>query len=62
MKIGDLVKPKVKYASGERLFGIVLKVEENFFKTYNDHREDRLTIYWSHEETTFEPDSYLELI
>jgi len=62
MKKGDLVKPKVKYASGERLFGIILKIEENFYTTYNDCLEDRLTIYWTHGETTFEPDSYLEVV
>jgi hypothetical protein len=60
MKKGDLVKPKHKYSNNEVGLGIVLKVEENFYKTYNDYLEDRLTIYWIHGETTFEPDAYVE--
>ena len=60
MKFGDLVKPKHKYSNNEVVFGIVLKVEENFYKTYNDYFEDRLIIRWIHGETTFEPDSYVE--
>ena len=62
MKKGDLVKPKHKYSNNEVGIGIVLKVEENFYKTYNDYLEDRLTIRWAHGETTLEPDSYLEII
>ena len=60
IKKGDLVKPKHKYSNNEVGLGIVLKVEENFYKTYNDYLEDRLTIYWIHGETTFEPDAYVE--
>jgi hypothetical protein len=62
MKVGDLVKPKHKYSYNEIGIGIILKVEENFYKTYNDYLEDRLTIRWIHGETTFEPDSYVEKI
>ena len=63
MKVGDLVKAKHKYSYNETLgIGIVLKVEENFYKTYNDYLEDRLTIHWIHGETTLEPDSYLEVL
>ena len=62
MKVGDLVKPKHKYSYNEIGIGIILKVEENFFKTYNDYLEDRLIIRWIHGETTLEPDSYVELI
>lgn len=60
MKVGDMAKPKHKYSNNEVEIGIVLKVEENFFKTYNDYFENRLTIYWAHGETTTEPDSYVE--
>ena len=60
MKVGDLVKPKHKFSNNEVGIGIVLKVEENFYKTYNDYLEDRLIIRWIHGETTFEPDSYVE--
>jgi len=60
MKVGDLVKPKHKYSKNEVGIGIVLKVEENFYTTYNDYLEDRLIIRWIHGETTFEPDSYVE--
>ena len=61
MKPGDLVRAKHKYSYNETLgIGIVLKVEENFFKTYNDYLEDRLIIRWIHGETTLEPDSYVE--
>lgn len=60
MKVGDLVKPKHKYSNNEAGIGIVLKVEENFFKTYNDYFEDRLIIYWGHGETTQEPCTYVE--
>jgi len=60
MKVGDLVKPKHKYSYNEIGIGIILKVEENFYKSYNDYFEDRLTIRWIHGETTFEPDSYVE--
>ena len=59
---GDLVKPKHKYSYNEIGIGIILKVEENFYKTYNDYFEDRLTIHWIHGETTLEPDSYVEKI
>ena len=62
MKVGDLVKPKHKFSNNEVGIGIVLKVEENFYTTYNDYLEDRLIIRWIHGETTFEPDSYVELI
>lgn len=62
MKIGDLVKPKHKYSTNEVGLGIVLNVEEGFFKTYNDYFEDRLTIYWAHGETTTEPNSYVKLV
>jgi hypothetical protein len=60
VKVGDLVKPKHKYSNNEVGIGIVLKVEENFYTTYNDYLEDRLIIRWIHGETTFEPDSYVE--
>ena len=60
MKVGDLVKPKHKYSHNEVGFGIILKVEENVYKTYNDYFENRLTVYWAHGETTTEPDSYVE--
>jgi hypothetical protein len=60
MKVGDLVKPKHKYSVNEAGVGIVLKVEKNFFKTYNDYFEHRLIIYWSHGERTLEPESYVE--
>jgi len=61
VKVGDLVRAKHKYSYNETLgIGIVLKVEENFFKTYNDYLEDRLIIRWIHGETTLEPDSYVE--
>jgi hypothetical protein len=60
VNVGDLVKPKHKYSNNEVGIGIVLKVEENFYTTYNDYLEDRLIIRWIHGETTFEPDSYVE--
>jgi hypothetical protein len=66
MKVGDLVKPKSKWDSNfqkkKSNYGVVVEIEENFFKTYNDYIEDRLTIYWSHGERTQEPDSYVEKI
>ena len=62
MKRGDLVKPKQKYSNNEVGIGIVLKVEENFYKTYNDYFEDRLTIRWIHGETTQEPDAYVQIL
>jgi len=61
VKVGDLVKPKHKYSNNEVGLGIVLKVEENLIKkTYSDHFEDRLIIYWGHGERTLEPESYVE--
>ena len=61
MKVGDLVKANQKYSKNNEIgFGIVLEIEEGFYKTYNDYLEDRLTVYWSHGETTTEPDSYVE--
>lgn len=60
MKVGDLVKAKHKYSENEIGIGIVLKVEENFYKTYNDYFENRLTIHWAHGETTLEPCTYVE--
>jgi len=62
MKVGDLVKPKHKHSNNEVGIGIVLKVEENFYKTYNDYFEDRLTIHWFHGETTQEPDVYVQIL
>ena len=62
MKVGDLVKLKHKYSYNEIKIGIILKVKENFFKTYNDYFQDRLIIHWIHGETTLEPDSYVEKI
>jgi hypothetical protein len=62
MKVGDLVKPKHKYSCNEIGIGIILKVEENFYKTYNDYFEDRLTVWWTHGETTQEPTAYVEKI
>lgn len=60
MKVGDLVKPKHKYSNNEAGYGIVLEVEEGFYKTYNDYFENRLTVYWAHGETTLEPCTYVE--
>ena len=60
MKVGDLVKAKHKYSKNEIGFGIVLEVEEGFYKTYNDYFENRLTIHWAHGETTQEPCTYVE--
>ena len=62
MKVGDLVRAKHKYSHNEIGIGIILKVEENFYKTYNDYFEDRLIIHWAHGETTSEPVSYVEVI
>ena len=62
MKVGDLVKSKDKYSHNEAGIGVILKVEENFFKTYNDYFEDRLIIYWAHGERTLEPASYVEKV
>tara|TARA_A100001515_G_scaffold117691_1_gene99738 strand:+ start:572 stop:766 length:195 start_codon:yes stop_codon:yes gene_type:complete len=61
VKVGDLVKPKDKYSHNEAGIGVILKVEENFFKAYNDSFVDRLIIYWAHGETTGEPASYIDL-
>ncbi len=62
VKVGDLVRPKPRF--DEAMIGIVVKIEE---KVYNRNRSsllydthDRLTIHWTHGETTFEPDSYVE--
>ena len=60
MKVGDLVKPKHKYSNNEAGIGIVIEIEEGFYTTYNDYLEDRLTVYWTHGETTTEPDCYVE--
>ncbi len=54
VKVGDLVRPKPRF--DEAMIGIVVKIEE---KVYNRDRA-RLTIHWTHGETTFEPDSYVE--
>lgn len=62
MKVGDLVKPKHKFSINEVGLGLVLKVEKNFFKSFNDYFEDRLTVYWVHDEITMEPNSYVEKI
>jgi hypothetical protein len=62
VKVADLVKPKHGYSHNEMGIGIILKVEENFYKTYNGYFEDRLTIHWAHGETTLEPVSYVEVI
>ena len=60
MKVGDLVKPKHKYSHNEAGIGVILRVEENFFKIYNDYFEDRLIIYWAHGERTLERASYVK--
>ncbi len=63
MKVGDLVKPKHKYSNNEEYIGIVLKIEEEFYKRNSGRWEipiDRLTVYWAHGETTTEPDNYVE--
>ena len=61
MKVGDVVRPKHKYSSAQIGLGVVVEVEKDFYKTYNDYFEDRLTIYWVHGEITLEPNSYVEL-
>lgn len=61
MKLGDLVKPKQKYANNEVGIGVLLEIEKGFYR-HNDYFQDRLTIYWLHGETTREPDSYVEVI
>lgn len=62
MKVGDLVKPKYKYSNNEIGIGVVVKVEENFYRNYGGSFEDRLTIHWVHGETTTEPVSYVEKV
>ena len=66
MKVGDLVKVRHKYSNNESGIGVILKVEEGFYKKARkeipppfDHR---LTIFWAHGETTYEPYAYIDLI
>ena len=61
MKVGELVKSKTN--SIKAMIGIVLKIEEDFFKTFRSRVvDDRLTVYWAHGETTTEPASFVEII
>lgn len=63
MEIGDLVKSKSeKYYRHDDPLGIVVKVEENFYKTYSGSFEDRLTVHWTVGETSLEPVSYVEKV
>ena len=63
MQVGDLVKPKSKkYYRRDDPLGVVVKVEENFYKTYSGSFEDRLTVHWTHGEASLEPVSYVEKV
>jgi len=65
MKVGDLVKPKSKWDSNFQKkksdLGVIVKIEKDFYR-HNDYFQDRLTIWWSHGETTSEPTAYVEMI
>lgn len=65
MKVGYLAKPKShwdeNFKKKKQLIGIVLKVEENFYR-HNDYFEDRITVGWTHGEVTQEPEAYLDFI
>jgi len=69
MKVGDLVKVKHKYSNNESGMGVILKVEEGFYKKgrkeippHYESFDHRLTIFWSHSEITHEPYAYVDLI
>jgi hypothetical protein len=65
MKVGYLAKPKShwdeNFKKKKQLIGMVLKVEENFYR-HNDYFEDRITVGWTHGEVTQEPKTYLDFI
>ena len=68
MKVGDLVKVKHKYSNNESGIGVILKVEEGFYKKGKRGKEipppfdHCLTIFWTHNEITHEPYAYIDLI
>ena len=67
MKVGDLVKPKHKYSRNEIGLGLIVKVEDDFYRPritdlYNATGNARLTILWGHGEQTKEPQNYVEVI
>lgn len=65
MKVGDLVRLYLtwEYDPQEetRYLGLITKIEKDFYR-HNDYFQDCLTIYWSHNEITREPDGYVEVI
>jgi len=67
MKVGDLVKPKHKYSRNKISLGLIVKVEDDFYRPritdlYNATGNARLTILWGHGEQTKEPQNYVEVI
>jgi hypothetical protein len=63
VEIGDLVKPKSKkYYRRDDALGVVVKVEENFYRTYSGSFEDRLTVHWTCGIPSLEPVSYVEKV
>ena len=67
MKVGDLVKPKHKYSRNKISLGLIVKVEDDFYRPritdlYNATGNARLTILWAHGEQTKEPQNYVKVI
>ena len=61
MKVGYLAKPKSQWDENFKKIGMVLKVEETFYR-HNDSFQDRITVGWTHGEVTQEPEAYLDFI
>lgn len=62
MKTGDLVKQRPRYSYYKYELGLIVEVENGFYKTARGLREDRLKVCWSNGETSDEPTSFLEVV
>ena len=65
MKVGDLVRQKSQldenFKKKKHDIGILIDIEKDFYR-HNYYFQDRLTIWWSHGETTQEPTAYVEVM
>lgn len=61
IKKGDLVKVKGQLQDlYEGVIGIVINVEDQFYKSKYIAWQNRYTVYWSNGEKTHEPQNFIE--
>lgn len=59
IKVGDLVVAKQEANPLNNVVGVVIKVEDHFYKSKYIAWQHRYTVVWSNGEKTYEPHNFL---